>query len=119
MPSDQTVLILEDDLFFGSRVRAALAGLKVRSVFRLDALPEVVRREHPRAIILNLSGGAPEKLEMVRTLRAAGAARIIGVAGHKERAVRSRALEAGCHTILPHSAVPVRLRQLVNQAAPA
>ncbi len=112
--SNPAALILEDDLFFGSRVRAALAGLPVRSVYSLDALPEAVRTDPPRAIILNLSGGAPEKLQMVRTLRAAGAARIIGVAGHKERALRTQALEAGCHAVLPHSAIPVRLPSLLG-----
>jgi hypothetical protein len=106
-------VLLEDDLMFGSRVRAALVGLPVRSVFRLDQLLPAVGESGAATVILNLSGGPPPKLAAVQALRAAGQVRIIGVLGHKERAERAAAKLAGCHVILPHSAVSTRLRALV------
>jgi DNA-binding NarL/FixJ family response regulator len=112
MATTATVL-LEDDLMFGSRVRAALAGLPVRSVYRLDQLLAAVGESGATTVILNLSGGPAPKLAAVQALRAAGPVRIIGILGHKERAERAAAKLAGCQVILPHSAVSTRLRNLL------
>ncbi len=108
------ILVLEDNLIFGSRVRAALSGLPMQSVYRLEGLAAAVQANRPRVVIVDVSGGPLDKLRAIAALRAAGIEKIIGIAGHKERAVRARAVSAGCHTVLPHSAVPTRLRMLVT-----
>jgi hypothetical protein len=118
MVTPPTVL-LEDDLMFGSRVRAALAGLPVRSVYRLDQLLPALGESGATTVILNLSGAPPPTLAAVQALRAAGPVRIIGILGHKERAERAAAKLAGCQVILPHSAVSTRLRALVSNRAAA
>lgn len=107
------VVLLEDNLIFGSRIRAALKGVPLRSVYRLDSLVAAAQQAAATTVILDLSGGAPDRLAAVRALRATTRARIIGIAGHKERAVRAAAAQAGCHAVLPHSAVPVRLQGVI------
>lgn len=107
------VVLLEDNLIFGSRIRAALPDVAMRTVYRLDGLVPAVQQVAAATVILDLGGGAPERLDAVRMLRATTTARIVGIIGHKERAGRIAAAQAGCHVVLPHSAVPVRLKAIV------
>jgi hypothetical protein len=110
--TNMRILILEDNLFWSSRLRL--------SVVALGHEPVVLERMPPawpdaELAIVNLGSVELAPPLVVPALRERGI-RVIGHAGHKEGALLDLGRAAGCHLIVSNGTLTHRLEQVIQQA---
>ena len=120
MPDKKTVILVDKNLFFSTKVSANLRrmgySVEVESTFegvKNKAGPET------DAVILNLSAPGLDAMEIIKNLkRAPETSRIplIGFGGHKEQGLFQVALDLGCDRVITNSAIASDLHALLGQA---
>jgi PAS domain S-box-containing protein len=117
MPGERAVLVVEDDPALLDLTALVLesGGLTVdRAASVADAL-DAITRDTPALVLLDLSLGNGDGLEVVRHMRAEPSTRGVPVLALSARVARSdveRALAAGCEA---HLAKPIGARELLNR----
>jgi CheY-like chemotaxis protein len=100
-------VLLSDDLIFTSRVtaEARALGLTVTSVRSVSALLDLVRRQPPRGLLLDLGFPGLDLDGLLAELRTACTPlpRLIAYGPHIEAAALRAARAAGCDPVLPRS----------------
>jgi hypothetical protein len=107
------------DLLFGSTVVGALTAAGHEPVLASD--DDALRRELPsaRALIVDLTYDAPERIELVRVARPAGV-RTLAFYSHVETDVRDLGVKAGYDLVIPRSRMAREGAALVDRLlAPA
>ncbi len=101
-------LLLSDDLIFTSRITgtARALGLTVRAARSLEQLSEMIGRQTPSCVILDLHHPALQIDDLLALLRETCPAmpRVVGYGSHVDAARLHAAREAGCDLVLPRSA---------------
>jgi hypothetical protein len=115
------VLVLEDDLLFGSRLESALRASAYRGYLLSDfsEFTEALKAS-PVLILVNAGSGRvpwPEMVSVARERRLPPHAPVIGYGPHTDLALRQRALDAGCDVVVARSLVANSLPSLLEQYA--
>ena len=102
------VLALCGDLMFGSRIAAQVQGAGEGLELLPDAAAVSARlqdpaQEHPRVLVVDLTSGSEEGIELVAGLVGEGQPRTLGFYSHVEADVRERAESAGFDLVVPRS----------------
>jgi CheY-like chemotaxis protein len=111
-----------DDLFVGARILETARGMGI-PVALLGWREAVLARLHdlaPALLILDLSGGGPEALELIPRLKrdpAAGRAALLGVLPHVQQARKAAALAAGCDRVVSRSRFTDTLAEILHPHA--
>ena len=113
-----TVIVLVDDLMFGSRIREAAKGrgLEVRSARTVEDVLAGCRAG-ASTVILDLDTPRLPVLEAVSAVAADPAlsgVRLVGFYSHVETETARAAREAGCREVLPRSAFVRQLPDLIG-----
>lgn len=104
-----TVLVAIGDLFFASKIDAALAAVpeadraNVERASRGEDLVAQVRARKPRRLLLELASRSFPALDVVRAIKADDSLRgieIVGFCRHTDGALIASAQEAGCDRVL-------------------
>jgi CheY-like chemotaxis protein len=117
----KSVIVVVDDIFFASKIRAVAEHLDVRVRFArsTDEALEAARADRPFLIIADLHAqkcdpfGLAERLKMEETLRAVP---LIGFFSHVQTELRQRAEQAGYDRIMPRSAFSKNLPEILGEA---
>ena len=117
--SPRRVLAVVPDLYFASRIGAVAAAAKVEVEFVPPARAADRCREAPPALVLLDLHAEASPQAIVRALKAASAAPVIGFYSHVDAERRRLALEAGLDEALPRSAFVTRLAAILAGAGAA
>jgi DNA-binding NarL/FixJ family response regulator len=104
------VALVSGDLLFASRLRAVLAPVAV-VLAAAGEVPEAT------TVFVDLNQDVDARIELISTLRARGAARIIGFCQHDDRAVRVRAMERGADQVVTNGALQQAAIRLIGAQA--
>jgi predicted metal-dependent hydrolase len=115
------VLVLEDDLFFASRVEAGLRsnGYRARFVTDITELSEALKAA-PVLILANVGSQRvpwPRMIELAQERRLPPHAAVVGYGPHVDLELRRWALEAGCDAVVARSAVASNMASLLERHA--
>jgi CheY-like chemotaxis protein len=106
MESSSLVLILTDDLIFGSRIAAVAReiGAGVKTARNVEALMVLTKSATPSCIIVDLQIAGPGIANLVASMQALPTRpRIIAYGSHVDAAGLDRATQAGCDIVLTRS----------------
>ncbi len=113
------ILVLVDDLLFGSRIRAVAerAGRPVVFAGRGSAVRDV-RDSRPDLIIIDLDRSAADPMSVIREIKsdhdaAVSGVPIVGFVSHVRGDLIEAARAAGCDQVLARSAFVAKLPDLV------
>jgi len=112
-----------EDLFFTAKIQEAarLQGVKVAFmkpdkdiVAHLAELPE---HEHPSLIVFDLNNAAAKPLTLIPKLKAKlkKGTSIVGFLSHLQGDLKAKAVEAGCHSVMPRAAFSQNLPNLLRR----
>ena len=110
------VLAVVEDLFFRSKIEtvAAQIGVPLCVINAPQSLPTPPSGSAWRLVIVDLNRSGDDSVEVVRLLRQAlPTMTILGYCSHVQTDLKTRALQAGCTTVLPRSAFVQRLPELI------
>ena len=115
------VVVLEDDLFFASRVEMGLKahGYQARFVTNISELGEALKAA-PVLILVNVGSQRvpwPKMVELAQARRLPPHAAAVGYGPHVDLELRQRALEAGCGAVVARSAVASNTASLLERHA--
>jgi CheY-like chemotaxis protein len=100
-------LLLCDDLMFTSRITGTARdlGLAVEPVRSAEALRELIGKQQPRCLLLDLAVAGPAVADLVRLARTecVPPAVVVAYGSHVDTATLRAAREAGCDLVLPRS----------------
>jgi len=96
------VIVVVDDMFFASKIRAVAEALGVEISFprNKDALIEKARQA--RVVLVDLHNQKMDPMELAKDL---SGMKLIGFFSHVEVELQRKAVEAGYAQVLPRSAV--------------
>ncbi len=118
----KTVLLLEKDLMFGTRLEKGLEklGCTVKTVTSEAQLEECLGKAAPALAALNFAGKNPDPFEATRKLRAAfPGLPLLGYYSHtKIPEIRAEAKAAGLTLLVPNSVISTRLTPLIERLLP-
>jgi DNA-binding response OmpR family regulator len=110
------VLLVEDSALVVGALRILLeeSGHRVSAASTTRAAVDIARADRPDIMLLDLSLGQEDGLQVLRELAKTGDAPPVTVAvtGHDVDAVRARCVEAGCIDVLVK---PIGTRELVGK----
>jgi CheY-like chemotaxis protein len=117
----RTIVILEDDIMFGTGIEATLRGLGYEPVFA-DTTPTFDRllKGSPALVLVNVGSRTLDWEHLVDHAKNESQWRhvpILAYGPHVDLELRQRALEAGCDTVVGRSAVANTLSSLVEKWA--
>jgi CheY-like chemotaxis protein len=99
--------LLSDELMFTSRITgtARELGLTMRTARSAEALRELVGKQPPRCVVLDLANPGLAVAELVPQLKSAGesAPMVVAYGSHVDAASLKAARDAGCDLVLPRS----------------
>lgn len=104
------VLVLEENLLWGPRLRQTLVGLGHEPVLA-SKMPEDIPAVH--AAVVNLSARSFSPEEAIRRLKEAGI-HVIGHAGHKEAELLQMGRDAGCDQVLTNGQTAFSLEKALD-----
>ncbi len=102
-----TVVVLEDDLLFLSRIREAAGSARVRVVRTAAALVEACQEDPEALVLADLDSARLDAVAAIRALRAEPALaqrQVIGFFSHVHADVGQAALAAGASRVLTRGA---------------
>jgi PleD family two-component response regulator len=114
------IIAVVDDLFFKSKIRgtAEQAGVEIGFTRSLESSLEVVKRDQPKLVIVDLHSEKIDPLELGRQLKADAKTRAIPILGffsHVQTELMKQATEAGFDTVIPRSAFSNNLFEILKK----
>jgi DNA-binding NarL/FixJ family response regulator len=116
-----TLVVLEDDLLFLSRIREAAGAQPVRVARSTAALLEACRADPAAMVVADLDSPRLRAVEAIRALRqdpAGAGIRVVGFFSHVHAERAQEAIAAGADQVLPRSAFVRDLPSLVAAPPP-
>ncbi len=111
------VLILDDNLFFASKIYGQLRkeGIECRVVshFAESGLSGLLRESE--LVIINLNAREVDFLKVIAQINSSTSLKILGFCGHGETQLKQKAEEAGCDWVVPNSVVTNKLVRFLKQ----
>ncbi len=112
-----------EDLFFTAKIQEAAKqqGVKVAFVKPdkdiVAHLSELHDHEHPSLIVFDLNNAAAKPLTLIPKLKSKlkKGTSILGFLSHLQGDLKQKAVEAGCHTVMPRSAFSQNLPNLLRR----
>jgi CheY-like chemotaxis protein len=117
-----TLLVLEDDLLFLSRIREAAGSMPVRAVRSAAALVEACRSAASPLVVANLDSPRLQAPQAIRALRqdpAGAGVEVVAFFSHVHAERAREAIAAGADRVLSRSAFVRELGALLKSGAPA
>jgi hypothetical protein len=112
-----------EDLFFTAKIQEAarLQGVKVAFMKQdkdvVAHLAELPEHEHPSLIVFDLNNTNAKPLTLIPKLKAKlkKGTSIIGFLSHLQGDLKAKAVEAGCHSVMPRAAFSQNLPNLLRR----
>ncbi len=112
-----------EDLFFTAKIQEAAKQQGVKVAFMkpdkdvVAHLSELHDHEHPSLIVFDLNNVAAKPLTLIPKLKAKlkKGTSILGFLSHLQGDLKQKAVEAGCHTVMPRSAFSQNLPNLLRR----
>jgi hypothetical protein len=112
-----------EDLFFTAKIQetARLQGVKVAFVKQdkdiVAHLAELPEHDHPSLIVFDLNNAAAKPLTLIPKLKnkLKKGTSIIGFLSHLQGDLKAKAMEAGCHSVMPRAAFSQNLPNLLRR----
>ncbi len=112
-----------EDLFFTAKIQEAAKQQGVKVAFMkpdkdiVAHLSELHDHEHPSLIVFDLNNAAAKPLTLIPKLKAKlkKGTSILGFLSHLQGDLKQKAVEAGCHTVMPRSAFSQNLPNLLRR----
>jgi DNA-binding response OmpR family regulator len=115
---DVRVLLVEDSTLVVDALRLLLqeTGHEVSAAFTVRQAVELARAERPEVILLDLTLGREDGLDVLAELSRSGSMPPVAVAltGHDDPETRERCLAAGCRDVLTKPIRPLELPSLIR-----
>ena len=105
------VVIVVDDMFFASKIRAVAEAVGVEVSFPRNKDVLIEKARDAKLIIVDLHN---QKLDPIELARQLSGVKLIGFFSHVETELRQKALAAGYDQVLPRSAFVRELPQILN-----
>ena len=106
------VIVVVDDMFFASKIRAVAEAVGVEISFPRTREALIEKAREARLIIVDLHN---QKIDSVELARQLSGVKLIGFFSHVETELRQRALAAGYDEVLPRSAFVRDLAQILKR----
>ena len=112
-----------EDLFFTAKIQEVAKQQGVKVMFMkpdkdvVAHLAELHDHEHPSLIVFDLNNAAAKPLTLIPKLKAKlkKGTSILGFLSHLQGDLKQKAVEAGCHTVMPRSAFSQNLPNLLRR----
>ena len=112
-----------EDLFFTAKIQEVAKQQGVKVAFMkpdkdvVAHLAELHDHEHPSLIVFDLNNAAAKPLTLIPKLKAKlkKGTSILGFLSHLQGDLKQKAVEAGCHTVMPRSAFSQNLPNLLRR----
>lgn len=112
-----------EDLFFTAKIQEVARQQGVKVAFMkpdkdvVAHLAELHDHEHPSLIVFDLNNAAAKPLTLIPKLKAKlkKGTSILGFLSHLQGDLKAKAVEAGCHTVMPRSAFSQNLPNLLRR----
>ncbi len=112
-----------EDLFFTAKIQEVAKQQGVKVAFMkpdkdvVAHLSELHDHEHPSLIVFDLNNAAAKPLTLIPKLKAKlkKGTSILGFLSHLQGDLKQKAVEAGCHTVMPRSAFSQNLPNLLRR----
>lgn len=112
-----------EDLFFTAKINEVAKQQGVKVAFMkpekdvVAHLAELHDHEHPSLIVFDLNNAAAKPLTLIPKLKAKlkKGTSILGFLSHLQGDLKQKAMEAGCHTVMPRSAFSQNLPNLLRR----
>jgi CheY-like chemotaxis protein len=117
----RTIVVLEDDVMFGTGIKSGLRALGYEPVFA-DTTPAFDRwlKGAPALVLVNIGSPTLDWEHLVDHAKNESQWRhvpIVAYGPHTDLGLRRRALDAGCDTVVARSAIAGNLAQLIEKWA--
>jgi DNA-binding NarL/FixJ family response regulator len=116
-PDARTAVVLVDDLFFESKIRACAESVGTRLVVArgVRQLEEALAREVPAVVVVDLDTHGADVVEALSAARRADPApRTIAYGSHVQANLLQAARDAGADEVMPRSRFAQRLAELLG-----
>jgi hypothetical protein len=112
-----------EDLFFTAKIQEAARQQAVKVAFVkpdkdiVAHLAELPEHEHPSLIVFDLNNNAAKPLTLIPKLKAKlkKGTSIVGFLSHLQGDLKAKAVEAGCHSVMPRAAFSQNLPNLLRR----
>ncbi len=112
-----------EDLFFTAKIQEVAKQQGVKVAFMkpdkdvVAHLSELHDHEHPSLIVIDLNNASAKPLTLIPKLKAKlkKGTSILGFLSHLQGDLKQKAVEAGCHTVMPRSAFSQNLPNLLRR----
>ena len=112
-----------EDLFFTAKIQEVAKQQGVKVAFMkpdkdvVAHLADLHDHEHPSLIVFDLNNAAAKPLTLIPKLKAKlkKGTSILGFLSHLQGDLKAKAVEAGCHTVMPRSAFSQNLPNLLRR----
>lgn len=116
---NKKVLVIENDLFFSSKITATLKQIGLRSVLatQLAEINKFLKEQDVILVILDLSVDGMDTVTFVHKLKSSQSTcsiPVIAFAEHSERELLQGAREAGCEIVVSNRGLVEDLKDLVE-----
>ena len=114
MSRPQKILLIQNNLFFSSRIENSVRALG----YEIETLsnPQAARNpSEATLVIINLAARALDPLSRIQKLKEGGAI-IVGYAGHKEALLLESARKAGCDFVVSNAMIHQDLPSILQKA---
>ena len=105
------VIVVVDDMFFASKIRAVAEALGVEISFPRSKEAVIEKAREARLILVDLHNQKVDAVELAREL---SGVKLIGFYSHVETELRQKALAAGFDEVLPRSVFARDLAKILN-----
>jgi CheY-like chemotaxis protein len=106
------VIVVVDDMFFASKIRAVAEAVGVEVSFPRNKEAVIEKARGARLIIVDLHN---QKIDPVELARELSGVKLIGFFSHVETELRQRALAAGYDSVIPRSVFARDLPEILQQ----
>ena len=105
------VIVVVDDMFFASKIRAVAEALGVEITFPRSKEAVIEKAREARLILVDLHNQKVDAVELAQEL---SGVKLIGFYSHVETELRQKALAAGYDEVLPRSVFARDLAKILN-----
>ena len=105
------VIVVVDDMFFASKIRAVAEAVGVEVSFPRSKDAVIEKAREARLLIVDLHNQKIDPIELAREL---SGVKLIGFFSHVETELRQNALAAGYDSVIPRSVFARDLAEILN-----
>lgn len=107
----RVVIVVVDDMFFASKIRAVAEAVGVEVSFPRSKEAVIEKAREARLVIADLHN---QKIDAVELARELSGVKLLGFFSHVETELRQKALEAGYDSVIPRSVFARDLAEILE-----